>query len=80
MHPRRGEPRRDDIPILDLIAEQGAIPIDQLAEFLGFKLDKAKRTVKRLHEAGLVRREKPLAGEPEWSGCPSAGPAFQRPT
>ena len=74
--PRRGEPRPDDIPILDLISEQGAIPIDQLALFLDFKLDKAKRTVKRLHEAGLVRREKPLAGEPEWIWLSKRGARF----
>ncbi len=76
VHPRRGEPRSDDMPILDLISEQGAIPIDQLAEFLDFKLDKAKRTVKRLHEAGLVRREKPLAGEPEWIWLSKRGARF----
>ena len=74
--PKRGEPRPDDIPILDLISEQGAIPIDQLALFLDFKLDKAKRTVKRLHEAGLVRREKPLAGEPEWIWLSKRGARF----
>ena len=64
------------IPILDFISEQGAIPIDQLALFLDFKLDKAKRTVKRLHEAGLVRREKPLAGEPEWIWLSKRGARF----
>lgn len=73
---KRGQPRRDDIPILDLISEQGAIPIDQLARFLGCKLDKAKRTVKRLHEAGLVRRERPLANEPEWIWLSKRGARF----
>jgi predicted transcriptional regulator len=73
---KRGEPRPDDIPILDLISEQGAIPIDQLARFLGYKLDKAKRTVKRLQEAGLVRRERPLANEPEWIWLSKRGARF----
>jgi DNA-binding MarR family transcriptional regulator len=73
---RRGEPRPDDIPILDLIAEQGAIPVDQLARFLDYKLDKVKRTVKRLHEAGLLRREKLLASEPEWVWLSKRGARF----
>lgn len=76
VRPRRGEPRPDDIPILDLISEQGAIPVDQLARFLDFKLDKAKRTVKRLHEAGLLRREKLLASEPEWVWLSKRGARF----
>jgi DNA-binding MarR family transcriptional regulator len=73
---RRGKPRPDDIPILDLISEQGAIPVDQLARFLDFKLDKAKRTVKRLHEAGLLRRDKLLAPEPEWVWLSKRGARF----
>jgi DNA-binding MarR family transcriptional regulator len=76
VRPRRGEPRPDDIPILDLISEQGAIPVDQLARFLDFKLDKAKRTVKRLHEAGLLRREKLLTSEPEWVWLSKRGARF----
>ena len=76
VRPRRGEPRPDDIPILDLISEQGAIPVDQLARFLDCKLDKAKRTVKRLHEAGLLRREKLLASEPEWIWLSKRGARF----
>lgn len=76
VRPRRGEPRPDDIPILDLISEQGAIPIDQLARFLNCKLDKAKRTVKRFDEEGLVRREKPLVGEPEWIWLSKRGARF----
>jgi DNA-binding MarR family transcriptional regulator len=76
VRPRRGEPRPDDIPILDLISEQGAIPVDQLARFLDYKLDKAKRTVKRLHEAGLLRREKLLASEPEWVWLSKRGARF----
>lgn len=73
---KRGEPRRDDIPILDLISEQGAIPIDQLARFLDCKLDKAKRTVKRLHEAGLLRKERLLAKEPDWVWLSKRGARF----
>jgi DNA-binding Lrp family transcriptional regulator len=76
VRPRRGEPRPDDIPILDLISEQGAIPVDQLARFLDCKLDKAKRTVKRLHETGLLRREKLLASEPEWVWLSKRGARF----
>jgi DNA-binding MarR family transcriptional regulator len=76
VRPRRGEPRPGDIPILDLIAEQGAIPVDQLARFLDCKLDKAKRIIKRLHEAGLLRREKLLASEPEWVWLSKRGARF----
>jgi DNA-binding MarR family transcriptional regulator len=74
--PKRGKPRPDDIPILDLISEQGAIPVDQLARFLECKLDKAKRIVKRLHEAGLLRREKLLTSEPEWVWLSKRGARF----
>jgi DNA-binding MarR family transcriptional regulator len=73
---RRGEPRPEDVPVLDLISEQGAIPMDQLARFLDCKLDKAKRVAKRLQEAGLIRRERPLAKESDWIWLSKRGARF----
>ena len=63
---RRGEPAPEEIPILDLISEQGAIPLEQLARFLNCKPDKARRLAKHLQEEGLIRREGFFAKEPDW--------------
>ena len=74
--PRRGEPKPEEVPVLDLISEQGAIPVDQLARFLNYTPNKAKQLAKRLHEEGLVRREKLLAQEPEWLWLTKRGARF----
>ena len=76
VRPRRGEPKPEEIPILGLIAEQGAIPLDQLAGFLDCKLDKAKQLAKHLQEEGLIRRERFFAKEPDWVWLSKRGARF----
>jgi DNA-binding MarR family transcriptional regulator len=76
IRPRRGEAKPEEVPILDLISEQGAIPVDQLARFLDYTPHKAKQIAKHLHEEGLIRREKLLAQEPEWLWLTKRGARF----
>jgi hypothetical protein len=76
IRPRRGEPKPEEVPVLDLISEQGAIPVDQLARFLDCTPHKAKLLAKHLYEEGLVRREKLLAQEPEWLWLTKRGARF----
>jgi DNA-binding MarR family transcriptional regulator len=62
----RRSPKPSEIPVLDLLAEQGAIPEDQLARFLKCDSKKAARLGTRLLEAGLVRCSRPLGNEGDW--------------
>lgn len=48
------------------LAEQGAIPVDQLARFLASGVETAAGVVERLWTVGMLKRSRPLAGEPEW--------------
>jgi hypothetical protein len=59
-------PSSAELLILDLISEQGAIPIDQLARFQGCDFKEATALGTRLLEAGFVKRSRPLSGEPDW--------------
>ena len=61
---RRPEPWEFDL--LRLIAEQGAIPFDQLARFLGCEDEQAARIAKHLHKAGFADYGRFLHGEPHW--------------
>lgn len=59
--------------ILTLIAEQGAIPLDQLTRFLGCEPDRAGRLAEHLCEAKFAHRERLLAEQPEWIWLTYAG-------
>ncbi len=55
-----------ELAILELIAEQGAVPVDQLARFRDMSEAQAVGVAERLHVEGHVHLEYPLAGEPAW--------------
>lgn len=63
---KRREPEVWEIPILDLFAEQGAIPLDQLARFLECEQPAANRIALHLEAAGFLRRAHPLANQLDW--------------
>jgi hypothetical protein len=62
----RREPSADELPTLRLIAEQGAIRIDQLARFLDTDPDQSEQVVDALVDANFASRQRCLAGEPDW--------------
>ena len=55
-----------DLEIVDLIAEQGEVPMDQLEAFFDLGSEEADRLVSRLVRARVVMRAKPLIDEPPW--------------
>jgi hypothetical protein len=59
-------PSPAELSILDLISEQGAIPLDQLARFLDCDFKEATALGTRFLEAGFVKRSRPLGSEPDW--------------
>jgi hypothetical protein len=61
---RRPEPWEFDL--LRLIAEQGAIPFDQLARFLDCERAQAKRLVRHLFTSGFADYGRFLHDEPHW--------------
>lgn len=52
--------------VLDLLGEQGTVPMDQLARFLRCSSEATDRLVKHLCDRGLIKRAKPLVDEPDW--------------
>jgi hypothetical protein len=56
-----------EFELLRLIAEQGAIPFDQLARFLGADAGQAESVVKHLTEVGYVDYGRFLHDEPHWA-------------
>jgi DNA-binding MarR family transcriptional regulator len=66
----RGRRRRPAEPwereVLCLVSEQGAIPVDQLARFLGVDGGAAGRIATHLREVGYLRWQRILADEPPW--------------
>jgi transposase len=66
--PRRPalEPSEFDVSVLRLVAEQGAVPMDQLAEFLDLSDAEVEGLVWTYLRAGLVRRARPIPAEPAW--------------
>jgi AcrR family transcriptional regulator len=58
--------RAEEVPVLVLVSEQGAIPLDQLARFLAHDRAETLVLVERLWQAGFVRCERLLADEPAW--------------
>jgi DNA-binding MarR family transcriptional regulator len=74
--PRRKLPRPPqpwEREVLHLICEQGAIPIDQLARFLGCEAEAGERIAEHLCEAKFAKRGQLLAGEPEWTWLTEGG-------
>jgi DNA-binding Lrp family transcriptional regulator len=67
--------RRRDIEILAWLAEQYGARVDQLEVLIGAGPRTVQRTVARLREAGLVRTERVLVGEPAWVLPTAAGMA-----
>ena len=63
-----------EVCVLRLLAEQGAIPLDQLARFLkrdgeaveGVEGEAVEEVMSEFAERGLVRRGSPLVDEPDW--------------
>ncbi len=51
---------------INLIAEQGAIPLDQLARFWQIDIEEAKQFVDQLYDEAYVLRAQPLVDEPMW--------------
>ncbi len=77
---RRPEPWESDL--LRLIAEQGAIPFDQLARFLGCEQEQAARIAKHLFKSGFADYGRFLHDEPHWvwlsaRGVRLSGTGFQ---
>jgi hypothetical protein len=70
VRPRKREAKRkpsaEELPILELISEQGAIRTDQLGRFLAVDPDRTQQIVEALVDADLAYRQRCLAGEPEW--------------
>lgn len=60
------EPSHQEPEAIRLIAEQHAIPLDQLPRFLGGSLEDAVKLLQRLEEAGLVEHQRFLAGDSPW--------------
>jgi len=72
-----------EVPVLRLIAEQGAIPLDQFARFLKCDLEHTDIALERLVQGGLAEHEKLLVDEPEWvwltrRGMKASGTGFLR--
>jgi DNA-binding Lrp family transcriptional regulator len=63
---KRREPSAYEVDVFDLLAEQGAIPLDQLARFLGRDEEAAGEMVASLVKAGFVYNARPFVNEPEW--------------
>jgi MarR family len=61
---RRPEPW--EFELLRLIAEQQAIPFDQLARFIGCDVEQAARVAKHLFKAGFANYGRFLHDEPPW--------------
>jgi hypothetical protein len=54
------------VELLRLIAEQAAIPFDQLARFIGCGEEQAARVARHLTKAGLTDYGRSLTAEPHW--------------
>jgi DNA-binding CsgD family transcriptional regulator len=59
-------PSHRQLDLLRLIAEQHAIPIDQLARFLGCSIEHAEQTVLELDRLGCIEHDQFLVGDSRW--------------
>ena len=55
-----------ELEVVDLIAEQGMVPMDQLEAFFDFGPGVASELVSRLVQKRVLARAKPLFAEPPW--------------
>ncbi len=74
--------RRRDLEVLGWLCEQYAARADQLEVLLGCGQRTVQRTIARLRDAGLVRTQRVLVGDPVWviptmSGLRVAGGEFR---
>jgi hypothetical protein len=69
----RRAPRAFEVGALQLIAEQGAIPHDQLARFLKRDPAEIHCLATSLRHAQLITYERFIVGEPNWAWLTSAG-------
>lgn len=60
------DPDDQEYLAINLIAEQGAIPLDQLARFWQCDIEEAKLFVDQLYAEAYVLRAQPLVDEPMW--------------
>lgn len=63
---RSRQPQADELPVLALIAEQGAVTLAQLGRFLGLGPKPTIELVERLWNADFLRCEKILVDQPAW--------------
>ena len=75
-HPLSRTPQPWEFELLRLIAEQGAIPFDQLARFLGGEQEQAARVAKHLTYAGYADYGRFLMDEPPWVWLRRRGARF----
>ncbi len=66
----------DEVPVLNLLVEQGAIPDDQLRRFLELDESDYRLLLTRLTETGLVGRSRVVGGEPCWNWVTKRGLRF----
>ena len=71
---RRPEPW--ELAVLRLVAEQGAIQLDQLARFLGCPFEEAIAVAEHLGAAGYAECRHFLVGEPPWFWLRERGARF----
>ena len=71
--PRLPAPAPWEFELLRLIAEQGAIPFDQLARFLGADDRQAANVVKHLTKVGYADYGRILHDEPHWAWLTGRG-------
>lgn len=82
---RRPEVSAEERATLRLLSEQAAVPLDQLARFLGVGLAEAVRIVQRLEGKGLIESRRFLIRDYPWfwpshRGAAAAGTGFHYKT
>src|SRR4051794_28080492 len=70
---RSRQPTKREVVVLDLISEQGAVPLDQLARFLEIKPTEARKIAKELQVIGCVEMKKLVEGDQPWIWLNSHG-------
>jgi len=69
-------PERWEFDVLRLLAEQAAVPFDQLARFLGCEPEQAARVARHLTKAGYADYGRTLTYEPHWAWLTTRGARF----
>ncbi len=76
--PRCHEPSLEERVILRLISEQVAVPLDQLARFLGNCLEETIAHVQSLEVAGCIRHRRFLVRDMPWFWLSRRGASLAR--